>query len=722
MIHTEWFTFAGRLAMVLAGLLLACLHADASPRIFTADAYGLAGDGETDDGPALARMADEAALHHGPVVLRFARGRTYRIIEAPRTWLFDFQGRSDIQIEGNDSIFVLHPARRFLHLDGCANVSVRDLAVDYDPLPYADGMVVGVDPERRWVDVRIRDADAMPPAAGPTGEREQAYFAMLWHRGRHDLESEHLFLRTVTEAEPGSAANRILRLHCREADRISARVQAGETLITVPIPGYAHRMEGYGASPVFVLHGNRNLLFDTVSLWCAPLFGVSIEANEGVCTFHRFDIRPRPGTGRLTSLWRDGFHVKANRASLLFDECVLEGMNDDAFNTASFSSHITEVVSSTRIRIRQNFPLGIVPWRAGDQITVYGLSARRLLGRARIVEQTGDAQTVYLNGHPTSPLLELELDTPITDMVVGDNVWNDSSANPDTLIRRCRIRMSCRLQSPVTLEDCDITALIWHYGENIEGPLPSRVVVKRCTIRQGRGNPYGAVILGPAYTDASGAIVEPVEPVIHDVILQDNVIAGQVHLSDVGNAVLERNQLQTDLGQIILRRCRNIALRGNLRDGLPYGIDAMQMDTGSRAALFPADPATRIGWPAAEWLGGTPSRLLRASAFGIDMRPQAVLTEPAGWRIRFHDTAPRWVLRETLPDGARAVRLATRVPAGGSGTLIVTSDSSEAPVARVHLRSGLMRHRIELPEGPFTLELQRGGETAGLSISALTYE
>ncbi len=721
MTFNEWAPLALRSALLLTGLLL-CLRSDASPKVFDASAYGLRGDGNTDDGPALARMGDAATQHNGPVLLRFERGRTYRIIEAPKTWIFDFNGRSDIQIEGNGSVFLLHPNRRFLHLEGCTDVTVRDLAIDFDPLPYADGLVVNVDPERRWVDVRIRETDAMPPIAGPTGEREQAYFAMLWHRGRHDLESEHLFLERVTEAQPGSADRRILRLYCQGTDRVSERVQAGETLITVPVSGYAHRMEGYGASPVVVLHANRNLLFDTVSLWCAPLFGVSIEANEGVCTFHRFDIRPRPGTGRLTSLWRDGFHVKANRASLLFDECVLEGMNDDAFNVASFSSQIVEVVSATRIRIRQNFPLGIVPWRAGDQITVYGLSARRLLGRARIVQQIGSAETVYVNEHPTSPLLELELDTPITGMAVGDNLWNDSSANPDTLIRRCRIRMSCRLQSPVTLEECDITALIWHYGDNIEGPLPSRVVIKRCTIRQGRGNPVNAVIMGPAYTDQSGAIVQPIEPVIHDVLLQDNLIIGQVHLADVENVVLERNRLQTELGRIVLTRCRNVALRGNLRDGQPYGTDAVQTDAETRASSMPADPANRIGWPAAEWLGGSTSRLLRASAFGIELRPRAVLTEPAGWRVRFSDVTSRWALRDTIPDGARAIRLTTRVPQGGSGTLIVRPDASDAPGARVHLRPGLMRHRFELPEGPFTLELQRVGTTSGLSISALTYE
>ena len=67
-------------------------------------------------------------------------------------------------------------------------------------------------------------------------------------------------------------------------------------------------------------------------------------------------------------------------------------------------------------------------------------------------------------------------------------MWNESSANPNTTLRRCKIFNSCRFQSPVTLEDCDITAFCWFYGDNIEGPLPRDVVIRNCRLRVGRGN------------------------------------------------------------------------------------------------------------------------------------------------------------------------------------------------------------------------------------------
>ena len=53
-----------------------------------------------------------------------------------------------------------------------------------------------------------------------------------------------------------------------------------------------------------------------------------MQHNEGTVTLRRVQVRPRPGSARITSSWRDGLHVKGNRAALLFEDCVLEGMNE----------------------------------------------------------------------------------------------------------------------------------------------------------------------------------------------------------------------------------------------------------------------------------------------------------------------------------------------------------------------------------------------------------
>jgi hypothetical protein len=67
----------------------------------------------------------------------------------------------------------------------------------------------------------------------------------------------------------------------------------------------------------------------------------------------------------------------------------------------------------------------------------------------------------------------LTLDHEVPGVAKGDPVSAVEAANPDTTLRRCTIRNSCRFQSRVTLEDCDVTAFLWFYGEHIEGPLPS---------------------------------------------------------------------------------------------------------------------------------------------------------------------------------------------------------------------------------------------------------
>ncbi|NLX96858.1 MAG: hypothetical protein GXY83_11835 [Rhodopirellula sp.] len=95
--------------------------------------------------------------------------------------------------------------------------------------------------------------------------------------------------------------------------------------------------------------------------------------------------------------------------------------------------------------------------------------------------------------------------------------------------------MSCRLQSPVVLDACDVTALLWFYGERVEGPFPSRVVVQDCTLRRGRGNPRLAVSLVGRKPGQSGPSV------IHDVLLRGNEIWGDLSIVGVDGACLEKN-------------------------------------------------------------------------------------------------------------------------------------------------------------------------------------
>jgi hypothetical protein len=547
--------------LLLPGIIRA---ADLPPAaVLRAADFGLVGDGAQDDGPALQRAVAALRRHAPPVTLHFEAGKTYRIRSAAETWVLSLKGLRDVTLDGNSSTFVLAAHLRFIRLESCTNVVVRGFSLDFDPLPFADGVVVAKNAAAKTVDVRIGAEFALPPLGGPTGGRGQDYFAMLWHQRPPSLIGEHYFITDTQEAYPGSLKDRVIRAWAAPDFNNFPAIREGETRISLPVRGVAHQMQGFGSSAAVLIEENQNVRFENINLWSAPLFAVNVARNSGDCVFRHFDIRPKPGTARLTSSWRDGFHVKANYASLLFEDCHLEGMNDDAFNTATLSSRVTEMLDPATIRVRQNFPHAFVPYRVGDMLAAFDTVGGKLPGRAKVIAVVEEKNRDAANpDRPVVPL-KLTLDHALPGLKSDDVVWNESSANPHTIIRRCTIRNSCRFQSPVTVEDCDITALCWFYGDNLEGPLPANVMIKNSRLRAGRGNPTLAVGFDSLITGRDGKLVTPTQPVILNVRLEGNTIDGEVNFGYVENLSLVGNRLVTPRGKLTIHDSRAVLLQDN---------------------------------------------------------------------------------------------------------------------------------------------------------------
>jgi hypothetical protein len=139
-------------------------------------------------------------------------------------------------------------------------------------------------------------------------------------------------------------------------------------------------------------------------------------------------------------------------------------------------------------------------------------------------------------------------------MAKGMTVWEVESSNPDTTLRRCRILKSCRMQCPMTLENCEVTALINFRAEKIEGPFPSNLVIRNCVFKRGRGNPRLAVIFyGPTEDERKGR-----RSAIHDIIFENNEVWGNFLMQGVDNARLSGNKFLEPGAKKTITGCRNL--------------------------------------------------------------------------------------------------------------------------------------------------------------------
>lgn len=531
------------LALAACGAIVSPLRIRGSERVVNATDFGVKADGMTDDGPAIQRMLAAASSAAGPARLLFPAGRRIRVATAPERYALRFDGAVDVTLDGQGSTFLLGPDVRFLRLRGSRRITVRSLQVDFDPLPFVDGTVAAVNAKERYLDVSVGAGEGERLRGGPTKQDgEQAFFAMLWHSGAYGLVSRHYWTERM---EPGSAANTV-RVFTDGNFREFGDIKPGEWRISLPVPGIAHRYGPGGCVDVF---DNDTVTFEDVEVWSAPWFAFRVIRNRGEIVFRRVHVRPKPGTGRLTSSWRDGFHVKGNSGSLLWEECILSGMNDDAFNISTHCSRVRKRLSPTTVEVVQTYPLDPMPWHEGNTLSAADFGSRTLLGTARIIHVAGWTTERRIDGQSAASPVTLSIDRPIPGLDAGAMVWEPESANPHTTLHRCTIENSCRFQSPVTLEGCDATALLWFYAEEIEGPFPSHVVVRDCLLRRGRGNPRLAV----SFAGRVNADGRP--SAIRDVVFERNRVWGDFSMIGLDRARLDRNEFLEPGARVRIEGC-----------------------------------------------------------------------------------------------------------------------------------------------------------------------
>lgn len=559
----DLITRAGRPILVFVASLTAMGAGTATAdqaRVLRAQEYGAVGDGQTDDGPAIQRMVADALAHSGPVEMRFAPDRVYYSDRGADRYLFRLEGAHGVSIDGGGSVFLLSPNLRFLDAERCVDLGVRNLKVDFEPLPFIDAGVAAVDADARWVEVRLPrglPAERQPgPATGQDGE--QLFFGIVWNRGDYGVDtSMHYVVGEVTPPARGQSTWRIGLADGHGVD--FSQIKPGRSRISLPIPGVAHR---YGPGHCVRIQTSSDVVFEDVEVWSAPWFAFGVFENLGPVSFYRTHVRRKPGSQRLTSAWRDAFHAKQNRGPLLWDGSVLTGMNDDAFNIAYHTAIFVEPETPRRFGVRQDFPLQIASLHPGDELVLFHPPTGELSQALRVVEVEGETQTMFRNGQPVSPtvMVEVDADAPAWAVAGETRLWNRTASNPDTTIRNVYAEQSCRMRSPMTIEDSVFRSLVWFHAEQVETPIPHDLVIRRNEFTRGRGNPTSAVVfnayIAPHQPDGT-------RPMSRNIVFEDNTVRGGMVVRNVESMTLRNNRFAEEGAELSFRNVTDVVLEHN---------------------------------------------------------------------------------------------------------------------------------------------------------------
>lgn len=241
-----------------------------------------------------------------------------------------------------DGVTVVLKTGQSFKLNGCADVTLTGLTVDFDPLPFSQGKITEIDPVGKSITVVL---DEGYPALESLPKESRLHYGVydpvtaeprsLLHDGFPDVVPVGDRTYKLSRASNGFLFDSLGRPDgAQVGDQISLYNRQN--------------------SAIEVRNGSRVHL-DGVTVFSAPGFAIWEVEGEGGNHYSRCRIMRKPGTTRLLSGSADGFHSYQVRKGPLIEGCEFSDMVDDTIAIHGFFSIVLESPSSRTVYVVSPF-------------------------------------------------------------------------------------------------------------------------------------------------------------------------------------------------------------------------------------------------------------------------------------------------------------------------------------------------------------------------------
>ena len=336
------------------------------------------------------------------------------------------QNLKHLTIDGNGATLVGQDIAGLFHFTDCDGITIRNLIVDWDPLPHTAGKVVAHLPDQHAFDLT-----PIIPADSPSGRIVQAIIA--YNPELHRMGNWEIYqTQGERDAEPSvRLANGTMRVFQRRPggaysfnDKLP---EVGSHVIV------RHQVYGYDA---FVFNGCENVRLEDITVHAVPGMAV-IGLQSRDITIQR--IKVIPAAGGWMSATADAMHFGGCRGLITVEDSEFAGMGDDAINIHGMYGVVTRriddhTVEAGRARMNPYYDTERTTWdepRPGD-IIEYGGGKEPLLPQGQLTvvaaDQDAKARRVVIRFKEVLP-----------ESVGDGSVLTDVSSSPAVRIRNCYV-------------------------------------------------------------------------------------------------------------------------------------------------------------------------------------------------------------------------------------------------------------------------------------------
>lgn len=430
----------------------------------------------TFDGGGTSAFADalEALADSPGATLEIADG-TYRFgppSEPPPYPHFEVQNLRDNTVSGNGATFVFtDPTRGGLHVLGGEGLTIRDLTLDYDPVPFTQGTITELSDGGRTISF---DVDEGYPS--PTHEM----FEVAQHSAATLHAPDGRFVSGLKQrGDPFKRFSSVAHLGGRRFE-----------LTLADRPGQNVRGLSVGRRLVVAARGGHGIAH---GVWFTNVDGLTVEnltvhtapgmaINGGLCseaTLRNVTVAPPSGSGRDLGSVADGINFSDAAVGPTIANCRLEVVGDDGIVVDAQLSTVTELVDDRTVVVADE---GSPHVEVGDVLEVLTPAGARTgeLPPVAGVEHRRQFDNPWVPDVPESVTFERPVDDAVRR---GDHLANRATANRGFAVRdntvRDTVANSVRLGSGPgvvagnRLDGCALHG-VWLHCDTSSGSKPKR--------------------------------------------------------------------------------------------------------------------------------------------------------------------------------------------------------------------------------------------------------
>ncbi len=277
---------------------------------------------QTLDGPALLKRI-QAEYNQG--LRSFTIPPGVYVFPAGPDASFTLRQWSDAQIQGSGVTLLTNFGG--VRLDRCRNVTVTGITVDNDPSPTMQGVVTTVNPQTKTLEITLNPGYHLPPQDG-IPQSDAQFTAFYPPDGRDPV---RLDWDAAYQFDPlGINRYRIKLLN----NRIFNTMENTDAVL----PGYGIVVAVNTGSFGFNIKNCDHVTLRKDRIYAAAGFAIHDDSGPGGNVYDGCVIGRKPGSDRLLSCWRDGFHSSRVRRGPTVENCDFSYTGDDLIAVHGFLS------------------------------------------------------------------------------------------------------------------------------------------------------------------------------------------------------------------------------------------------------------------------------------------------------------------------------------------------------------------------------------------------